>query len=402
MNRETELRTLALTLVEEFYENQGQGVLNNLNKRTYGNLSSDKDKVLQSIRESLSDFQDENGNEMTEEDKDLVLSFVNKEIWGYGLIDELIHDKTISDIKIHDANHIRIKREGKRESSAITFPSEESYERFVTRLLERNKVNLGTANAIQTFTDADQDDFILRLAVISGLLIVGGSPCVVIRKIPKDKYSLIGMKRGRKEYEMKRESHVKKVMAALLAAKGSAVITVDDIWKNQHMANDSMTLSKDQIWDVMAAMEDASYLEDLTEYEADYKEAKYSSVEQQGIIDDFMKDMSIYPEYEMYIYLQSLRLRLDETTNKEIACDKRLIDLCKASPEARDKVIYERIVIERPKSGIAPNSEFDEYVSTTYIETTYRRIDRNVKASFIKKNLEETDMLAILNHLINM
>ena len=190
MNRETELRTLALTLVEEFYENQGQGVLNNLNKRTYGNLSSDKDKVLQSIRESLSDFQDENGNEMTEEDKDMVLSFVNKEIWGYGLIDELIHDKSISDIKIHDANHIRIKREGKRESSTITFPSEESYERFVTRLLERNKVNLGTANAIQTFTDADQDDFILRLAVISGLLIVGGSPCVVIRKIPKDKYSL--------------------------------------------------------------------------------------------------------------------------------------------------------------------------------------------------------------------
>ena len=58
MNRETELRTLALTLVEDFYENQGQGVLNNLNKRTYGNLSSDKDKVLQSIRESLSDFQD--------------------------------------------------------------------------------------------------------------------------------------------------------------------------------------------------------------------------------------------------------------------------------------------------------------------------------------------------------
>lgn len=221
-------------------------------------------------------------------------------------------------------------------------------------------------------------------------------------RVPGVTKKVIGMKRCRKEYEMKRESHVKKVMAALLAAKGSAVITVDDILKNQHLANDSMTLSKDQIWDVMAAMEDASYLEDLTEYEADYKEAKYSSVEQQGIIDDFMKDMSIYPEYEMYIYLQSLRLRLDETTNKEIACDKRLIDLCKASPEARDKVIYERIVIERPKSGIAPNSEFDEYVSTTYIETTYRRIDRNVKASFIKKNLEETDMLAILNHLINM
>lgn len=190
MSRETELRNLALSLVDEFYENQGQGILNNLNKRTYGNLSSDREAVLASIGESLSEYQDEDGNEMTAEEKAAALSFVKKEIWGYGLIDALIHDKTISDIKIHDAGHIRIKREGRRETSNLAFPSEAAYQSFVTRLLERNKVNLGTANAIQTFTDAEQEDFILRLAVISGLLIVGGSPCVVIRKIPKNKYSL--------------------------------------------------------------------------------------------------------------------------------------------------------------------------------------------------------------------
>ena len=190
MSRETELRNLALSLVDEFYENQGQGILNNLNKRTYGNLSSDREAVLTSIGESLSEYQDEDGKEMTAEEKAAALSFVKKEIWGYGLIDDLIHDKTISDIKIHDAGHIRIKREGRRETSNLAFPSEAAYQSFVTRLLERNKVNLGTANAIQTFTDAEQEDFILRLAVISGLLVVGGSPCVVIRKIPKNKYSL--------------------------------------------------------------------------------------------------------------------------------------------------------------------------------------------------------------------
>ena len=190
MSRETELRNLALSLVDEFYENQGQGILNSLNKRTYGNLSSDREAVLTSIGESLSEYQDEDGNEMTAEERAAALSFVKKEIWGYGLIDDLIHDKTISDIKIHDAGHIRIKREGRRETSNLAFPSEAAYQSFVTRLLERNKVNLGTANAIQTFTDAEQEDFILRLAVISGLLIVGGSPCVVIRKIPKNKYSL--------------------------------------------------------------------------------------------------------------------------------------------------------------------------------------------------------------------
>ncbi len=161
-------------------------------------------------------------------------------------------------------------------------------------------------------------------------------------------------------------------------------------------------LSRDQIWDVMKAMDDTSYLEDLTDYEADYKESKFTSAEQKDLTDDFMKDMSVYTEYEMYIYLQSLRLRLDETTNKEIACDRRLIDMCKTAPEASDKIIYERIVIERPKSGIAPNSQFEEYVSTTYIETTYRRIDRNIRSAFVKRNLDESDMLAILNHLINM
>ena len=45
---------------------------------------------------------------------------------------------------------------------------------------------------------------------------------------------------------------------------------------------------------------------------------------------------------------------------------------------------------------------FDEYVSTTYIETTYRRIDRNIRSAFTRRALEESDMLAILNHLINM
>src|SRR5699024_11569827 len=45
-------------------------------------------------------------------------------------------------------------------------------------------------NAIQTFTDTSQDDFILRITVISGLLVDSGKPVVAIRKIPKDKYNL--------------------------------------------------------------------------------------------------------------------------------------------------------------------------------------------------------------------
>ena len=189
MKQEDELQTLAHELVDEYYETQGRGILNNLNKRSYENLSSDRNSILLSMRENLANYH-EAGKDLTEEQKDAVISIIEKEIWGYGVIDDLIHDPLISDIKIHNAHSIRIKREGKREGCNLSFGSEHAYEQFVTRLLERNKVNLGTANALQTFTDDSQDDFILRLSVISGLLIVGGSTCVVIRKIPRNKYSL--------------------------------------------------------------------------------------------------------------------------------------------------------------------------------------------------------------------
>lgn len=189
------LQRLSYSLVDDFYEHQGERVLSNLNKRTYGNLATGRDAVLSSIRENLLDYDVLGEEALTEADRNEVLSLVKKDLFGYGVIDSLIHDKTISDIKIHAASGIRIKREGKRFGSDTIFPTDRAYETFVTRLLERNKVNLGTANAIQTFTDAAQDDFILRLTVLSGLLIVSGEPCVVIRKIPKNKYTLLDLKR---------------------------------------------------------------------------------------------------------------------------------------------------------------------------------------------------------------
>jgi len=73
------------------------------------------------------------------------------------------------------------------------FESDKAYLKFVSKLLERNKINLGTANAIQTFTDTSLDDFILRITVISALLTDSSLPIVAIRKIPKNKYDLLNL-----------------------------------------------------------------------------------------------------------------------------------------------------------------------------------------------------------------
>lgn len=184
------LDELAMQLVEEFQKKQSAGVLANLNKRNFSELDVSREKILADIREKLSQYQDENGNDMTEEQKDEVIDIVKKEMWGYGVIDSLVQDPDISDIKLYNSKNVRVKRNGQREASGISFVSEAKFKSYVTKLLERNKINLGTANAIQTFTDTSQEGFILRITIISGLLTDTGYPLVAIRKIPKDKYTI--------------------------------------------------------------------------------------------------------------------------------------------------------------------------------------------------------------------
>lgn len=191
MNKEkTALIELAKTLEDEFRKKQGAGLFANLNKKNVDGLDVTQDKILSNIKEQLISYQKDDGEELTKEEKDYTIDLIRKELWGYGLIDSLLHDKTISDIKLYGAKNIRVKRNGSRENCKIRFSDEKSFKIFVTKLLERNKINLGTANAIQTFTDASQEDFILRITIISGILVDGGLPVVAIRKIPKDKYTL--------------------------------------------------------------------------------------------------------------------------------------------------------------------------------------------------------------------
>ena len=184
---------LANTLVEEFYKKQSAGLLSNLNKRNVDELSISREKILESIRAELDDYQSEGGAAITEEEKDIVMALIERDLWGYGIIDPFIHEADISDIKIYGARNVRCKEIGKRRGLDVTFENDKAYLKFVSKLLERNKINLGTANAIQTFTDTSLEDFILRITVISALLTDSGLPVIAIRKIPKNKYDLMNL-----------------------------------------------------------------------------------------------------------------------------------------------------------------------------------------------------------------
>lgn len=122
---------------------------------------------------------------------DKVLHRLETYIWGYYIIEQYINDPSVSDIKIYDADRIRLKRNGKRLNADAKFHDVKDYLRFVDIVCSRNKVMLSDINAILKFTDASSNpNARLRFNITSGFINSTELPVVHIRKVPKNKATL--------------------------------------------------------------------------------------------------------------------------------------------------------------------------------------------------------------------
>lgn len=126
--------------------------------------------------------------EPDEERQKLILKGFASFVWSYDILDSLIADNTISDIKAYSYDHIRVKRKGKRETVNLKFRNERHYEKFVEHVALKNKVSISDQNAAQNFVDKEScDEAILRFNVTTGFINSSGKPVMHIRKIPKTK-----------------------------------------------------------------------------------------------------------------------------------------------------------------------------------------------------------------------
>lgn len=112
-------------------------------------------------------------------------------LWSYDILDELIDDPDISDIKVIAWNIIRDKRLGKRETSNVKFRSPKHFQRFVEHAAIKNKVSISDQNALQNFVDKKSNpNFILRFNISTRFVNSTEAPYLHIRKIPKTKYTV--------------------------------------------------------------------------------------------------------------------------------------------------------------------------------------------------------------------
>lgn len=162
------------------------------------NLQNDKDNYERnkvSLMESAKIILNEIINVKNHEDRERIVSHCldrfSKYMWGYYVIEPLLMDKDVSDIKILAYDNVTYKKNGKRYISDIKFANTSDFKRFVSMICTRNKKNFSVANAQVKFSDSLSNPlFRLRFNLSSENVNSSGVPSVHIRTIPKIKVTL--------------------------------------------------------------------------------------------------------------------------------------------------------------------------------------------------------------------
>ena len=119
------------------------------------------------------------------EDVPMLIKKLNRALFDLYIVQDLIDDPDITDVKITDPYSIRVRVKGKAYLSNVTFIDDADYNRFIKSIAVKNGVDLSVPS--QTFTDAHDKNYILRFSITSPYITASGYPIIHIRKVSRKK-----------------------------------------------------------------------------------------------------------------------------------------------------------------------------------------------------------------------
>lgn len=158
-------------------------------ERTIFELTQRHEKTSTEFFESIQSFMYRRWkNKIDDHDKDYILERLQTWAFGYYLLDPLINDDNISDIKVYGPDLIRVKVNGGRyTASNVKFVNDMDYYMFLKGLSTRKELPF-EYEPINVFSDTQTNDkFRLRLNLTNQHLNSGNYPILHIRKIAKNK-----------------------------------------------------------------------------------------------------------------------------------------------------------------------------------------------------------------------
>ncbi len=142
------------------------------------------------LMDRAKDFISQRFREISDEDKNRLLSMFQECVFGYYVLTPLIEDKKVSDIKVLDYNHIVVKANGKRYVVNVSFFDEADYKDWFMRFLRIHRLGKNEEDALSHCTDRKGvKDFYLRIDVQLSCITSTEKNNLHIRKMPKEKLS---------------------------------------------------------------------------------------------------------------------------------------------------------------------------------------------------------------------
>lgn len=120
-----------------------------------------------------------------EEDVPVMMEKLRRSLFEFYVIQDLIDDPNITDIKITGPHEIRTRYKGKAYISNISFIDEADYIRFIDGICYKNGISQKVP--IQTFTDTRDKNYILRLTLSARYINSVPYPYIHFRKIDRNK-----------------------------------------------------------------------------------------------------------------------------------------------------------------------------------------------------------------------
>ncbi len=143
-----------------------------------------KENVLLKARSLLE------GRKLEVKQIEIVLNELKKFLWGYYILEELLADDDVSDIRCMSFDSIAACINGIYEPTDLKFESREEYNSFLQLVAVANQISLADINALQYVTDKRNPDWILRIAIATAYVNSEDTYFMHIRKHPKKKRSI--------------------------------------------------------------------------------------------------------------------------------------------------------------------------------------------------------------------
>lgn len=176
--------------IKEIVLNVVKNVVDSANRQKNDAAIRNQPDEKRMIKKAAYNYLKQSGLVQDDEQRQFIMGELEKYLWGYYVLDDLVNDSDISDIRVLQWNYVRYKKTGKRYRSNVHFLDENDYLQFINMLAMRNRKNLSDINAICYFTDTSNEHFILRFNICTQLISSDGIPVLTIRKVPKEKYSM--------------------------------------------------------------------------------------------------------------------------------------------------------------------------------------------------------------------